>query len=847
MKQAVAARLSIELRSPERAAQAVRNGAPAKLALPTPTLTDLETRAARILRDLYAPAGVLVNDDMQVVHFHGETDFYLEQKPSEGSINLLRLARESLVQPLRKAVEAALTQKEPVHESGIPVQYAQETRQVKLSVIPLSEEAPFCLVLFEEEPHKDGITAAAQNIGPEPNASELQFSHVQRDLARTRDYLRKVIEQHEATTEELRAANEESRSANEELQSTNEELRTAKEQLQSSNEELTTVNDELKHRNGELNVATSDLSNILNAATIPIIMVGMDLRLRRFTPAAERLLGMVSNDIGRTITEIHFPFHLAFLKDMLLQTLQSLNLQQRRIQDREGRWYELFVRPYRTIDDRIDGAVMTFIDIDDSTRALDQAERAREFSEGIVETVQHPLLVLNPDLRVLRANRAFYTTFGARSEDTVGQTIDDLGNGQWKRSNLRRLLEQALFRDVPFGDLEITHEFPQIGTRTMRLNARRTPSLDGNFSLLLAIEDVTERREAAEIQYQRLFESAKDGIIVLESPSGIVVDVNPYFLELSRYSKAELLGKPFREIPPFLDVEQGRRLVSETVERGTVRYDSVALRARDRRDLIVEIIANRYRLKDRSLIQINIRDVTEKRRSEEEVRRSNLDLQQFAFAASHDLQEPLRTITSYLELLQQQHEEKLGPQANEYIRFIINAADHMRQLVLDLLGFAQVARSEMNRAEISVEAALSSVSLNLQLAIESSQVRITFDHLPVVCADETQLVQLLQNLISNAIKYRREEPPRIHLSASDAGPEWVFSVQDNGIGIDMKHAEHIFAVFKRLHGRKYPGTGVGLAICKRIIDRHNGRIWVESQLGAGSTFYFTLPRRTKQD
>ncbi len=679
------------------------------------------------------------------------------------------------------------------------------------------------------------------------SSAELQVSRVQRELAQTKDYLRKVIEQHEATTEELRASNEEARSTNEELQSTNEELRTAKEQLQSSNEELTTVNDELKHRNSELDLASNDLSNILNAATIPIIMVGMDFRLRRFTPAAERLLGMASSDIGRTITEIHYPFHLPYLKEMLVETLQSLTVQQRQIQDRDGRWYKLSVRPYRTVDDRIDGAVMTFIDIDDATRALEQAERAREFSEGIVETVQHPLLVLDSDLRVVRATGAFYNTFGVRPEDTLGRTIDDLGNGQWKGSDLRRLLEQALLRDVPFRDLEITHAFPHIGTRTMRLNARRTPAIDATFRLLLAIEDVTERREAAEIQYQRLFESAKDGIIVLESPSGIVVDVNPYILELSRYSKAEVLCKPFREIPLFLDVEEGRRLVPETIECGTVRYDSVPVRTRDEREVIVEIVANSYRVKERSLIQVNIRDVTEKRRSEETVRRSNLDLQQFAFAASHDLQEPLRTITNYLELFQRQHEGKLGTQADEQIHFIAGAADHMRHLVLDLLGFAQVARTEVKRTEVSVEAALSSVLMSLQMAIDSSQARITFDHLPVVYADETQLNQLLQNLISNAIKYRAEEAPRIHLSAREAGPEWVFSVQDNGIGMDMRYAEHIFTVFKRLHGRRYPGSGIGLAICKRIAERHGGRIWVESEPGQGSTFYFTLPKQEKRN
>jgi light-regulated signal transduction histidine kinase (bacteriophytochrome) len=176
---------------------------------------------------------------------------------------------------------------------------------------------------------------------------------------------------------------------------------------------------------------------------------------------------------------------------------------------------------------------------------------------------------------------------------------------------------------------------------------------------------------------------------------------------------------------------------------------------------------------------------------------------------------------------------------------ITGAADHMRQLVLDLLGFSQVARTEINPSEVSVEAVLSTVMLNLQMAIESSQARITFDHLPSVFMDETQLIRLLQNLLANAIKYRGKEPPRIHLSAREAGPELIFSVKDNGLGIDMRHAEHIFTVFKRLHGREYPGTGIGLAICKRIVERHGGRIWVESQPGKGSTFYFALLRHGK--
>jgi two-component system CheB/CheR fusion protein len=830
-------------------------GSPSRPALAIPTLMEIETRAARMMRDLYAPAGVIIDEDMQVLHFHGQTGFYLEHVPGEASLNLLRLVRESLVYPLRNALEAAVLRKQPVHEPGIVVHHGDESRRIKLSVLPLSTDADYCLVLFEEEVQTDGITQPVHDRAPDratdraedPGAAELQLDRVQRDLSQTRDYLRSVIEQHEATTEELRAANEEARSTNEELQSTNEELRTAKEQLQSSNEELSTLNDELKHRNIELNLVSNDLSNILNAATIPIIMVGTDLRLRRFTPAAERIFHMAPGDIGRPVTDIHYPFSLPHLKNMLVETLNNLTVQHRRIQNGDGCWFDLYVRPYRTIDDRIEGAVITFIDIDEATRALEAAENARAFAEGIVETVQHPMLVLDNELRVRRATGAFYRTFEARLEDTVGRTLETLGGGQWRVPELRALLEKALVDDLPFRDLEITREFPNIGTRTMRLHARRIPSTDANYQALVAIEDVTDRQEAAEIQYRRLFESAKDAIIVADAQTGIVLDVNPYFVELSRYPKADLLQKPFREIGPFIGVAQVRDLIPDTRERDAIRYESVLLTARDRREIIVDIVANCYRVKDRGFIQVNIRDVTEKKRGEEELRRSNLDLQQFAFAASHDLQEPLRTITSFLELFQRQHEGKLGPEADQHIRFIVGAASHMRQLVLDLMGFAQVARSEMNRQEIGMEAILSTVLLNLQLAIESSHAQITFDALPAVYADETQMHRLLQNLISNSIKYRSKETPRIHLSARDAGSEWVFSVQDNGIGLNMKYADHIFTVFKRLHGREFPGTGIGLAVCKRIVERHGGRIWVESQPGAGATFFFSLTKRERQD
>ena len=806
----------------------------------SPPLAQIENRATRILRDLYAPPGVTVNDAMQILHFHGQTSLYLEPPSGEASLSLFRVAHQSLVFALRKAVDTAAARNSAVHEDGIRFDRGGNIREITIRVVPITELGMrYYLILFEDRGVRQKPAALA-GATPATEGVDGQGQPESRELSETREYLRKVIDQHEVAIEELRAAHEEVQSSNEEMQSSNEELRTAKEELQSSNEELITVNEELKNLNEALGAANNDLTNVLNAVNIPIVMVGMDLRVRRFTPAADRLLNTVASDIGRLISDVHYTVQVPGMAAMLLAALETLTVQQTTAQNREGRWYSVTVRPYRTTDDRIDGAVITFIDIDDVTRALERAEAARDFAEGMVETIQHPLLVLDHELRVRRATSAFYKTFHVAPEETQGQKLFSLGDGQWNIPRLRTLLEEALMRDVPFRDLDVDHSFPEIGHRTMRLNGRRISGRDRQFhTILLAIEDVTERKEAAEIQYRRIFESAKDGIVVLDGTSGHITDVNPYFLELTRYPREELLGRSFWEIAPFRKAEEGRRLMPEVLEKGIARYDSVRLQAQDGRFLIVEMVANCYRVRELVLVQVNIRDVTQRRQAEEDLRRSNLDLQQFAFAASHDLQEPLRTVINQVQLLQKQYQSKLGPEADIMIDFITSASDRMRQMVLDLLSYAQTARADIVIAPVNVEGVLAMALANLQLAIENTGARVTFDHLPTVLMDQTQLLQLLQNLIGNALKYRGPEPPRIHLSAQAAGKEWRFCVEDNGLGIDPQYHEHIFTVFKRLHGPEYPGTGIGLATCKRIIERHGGRIWVESEPGKGAKFFFT--------
>ncbi len=216
--------------------------------------------------------------------------------------------------------------------------------------------------------------------------------------------------------------------------------------------------------------------------------------------------------------------------------------------------------------------------------------------------------------------------------------------------------------------------------------------------------------------------------------------------------------------------------------------------------------------------------------------------EQFAYAASHDLREPLRTIASYTQLLDRRYSELLDGDGREFMKYITESVQRMDLLLNDLLSYSHQFKNQQPFGNVSAEAVLAGVLMNLDTTIKSSGAMVTHDPLPEVISDFVQLGQVFQNLIANSIKYRGEEPPRIHISAKETDDDTVFSFADNGIGIEPRYHEQIFGVFKRLHGREYPGTGIGLALAKRIIERHHGRIWVESELGNGATFRFAIPK-----
>ncbi len=470
---------------------------------------DIKKEAERIILSRYAPAGVIVSDRMEILDFHGHTGLYLEHPQGGASLNLLKMAREGIKLPLRSAIHEAKKQNSPVRTEGLQVKFNGRLKELNLEVLPVKAPHPgegYFLILFEDaaaHPSGEVGTREPASKGKRRRAKKgeenAEIIRLEQELQTTKKHLQSIIEEYEATNEELRAANEEVLSGNEELQSINEELETAKEELQSANEELTTLNDELQSRNLTLDQLNFDMINLLTSVNLPVIMLGSDLCVRRFTPLGEKVLNLAATDIGRSILHIRLGIHVPDLETSTLEVINTGIVKEVEVQDPEGIWYTLQIRPYRTTENRIEGAVLAWINIHALKRSLEQAKESRDYAEAIVETVREPLIVLDKDFHVKTANRSFYQTFQTSPGETEGCLIYELGKHQWDIPGLRKLLEEILLQNISFQDVEIEHKFPAIGRRTVRLNARRiAQKANGTHMILLAIEDVTEHKKMEE-------------------------------------------------------------------------------------------------------------------------------------------------------------------------------------------------------------------------------------------------------------------------------------------------------------------------------------------------------------
>ncbi|MCF7786842.1 MAG: PAS domain-containing protein [Prosthecobacter sp.] len=463
-----------------------------------PVVGDIRKQADAVVLSQFAPAGVVVNSSMEILQFRGRTGPFLENTPGEASLSLLKMARQGLAVELRTLIAKATKQKRHAEKSDIQVRYEGRMLTVNVKVIPLlmpNFSEIFFLVLFEET-SAVSVPASRKSQTLRPSATQRELEQLRDELDATKLSLQNIIEEQDASNEELRAANEEILSSNEELQSTNEEMETATEELQSTNEELVTLNDELQIRNVELQELSDDMGNLFSSVDIPILMLSNDLCIRRYTPRAVKVLNLIAADIGRPISDFKIKLNLPNLQDLILEVLETLHIKEQEVQDLDERWYSLRIRPYKTVDNRINGVVLTLQDIDAIKRTLARVESALSYAEAIVATAREPLLILDGELRVKTANESFYRTFGMTPPGTQGKFIYDLGDRTWDIPQLRELLEKILSQHSAFQDFRIQHDFPGIGMKTMLLNARRLAPEPGQPpQILLALEDVTARPE----------------------------------------------------------------------------------------------------------------------------------------------------------------------------------------------------------------------------------------------------------------------------------------------------------------------------------------------------------------
>ena len=373
------------------------------------------------------------------------------------------------------------------------------------------------------------------------------------------------------------------------------------------------------------------------------------------------------------------------------------------------------------------------------------------------------------------------------------------------------------------------------------------------FAAITREMDQRQRAEEAlrrsEKRFRSLTENSSDVIAIVDGMA-VVSYLSPSVHKVFGYQPDELIGRSALNWIHSDDLQRTiEALRAVDAQPGTPQYTEFRFKHKDGSWCNVETVGQRP-IDDSAVegIVVTARDVTDRNRfarelerQTRELRRSNAELEQFAYVASHDLQEPLRMVTSFTQLLSKRYRGKMDAEADEFIDYVVDGVSRMQGLIHDLLAYSRVGSRVHEFTNVDCEAILDKALANLRVALEESEGAVTHGALPTVTGDSSQLAQLFQNLIGNALKFRGDSPPRIHVSSRRHGKEWIFTVQDNGIGIDSEFAERIFVIFQRLHSREeYPGTGIGLAICRKIVERHGGRIWVESQSDRGSTFYFSI-------
>ncbi|MBI2571668.1 MAG: PAS domain S-box protein [Candidatus Schekmanbacteria bacterium] len=517
--------------------------------------------------------------------------------------------------------------------------------------------------------------------------------------------------------------------------------------------------------------------------------------------------------------------------------------------------------PIRDENGTVTGVVLVFRDITERRRQEQTTQRALSYAETIIATLREPFVVLTDDLRVKTANRSFYAYFQVQKEDTEGRHIYDLGNRQWDIPALRTLLGDVLHGQGAICDFEVAHDFPTIGRKVMRLNARCfLASDDGAPLILLAIEDMTERRRMAqtlaesETRYRRLFEAAEVGILILDGATGRIFDASPYIMAMLEYSKQDLIGKQLWHIGLFADIAACQEAFKILQEKGYVRYEHLPLQTKGGKRADVEFVSNVYMVDNQSVIQCNIRDITDRVRLEKEALERTAELadlnrrkDEFLAMLSHELRNPLAPILTAAHLLRDEGDD--NPIRKQATAIIARQAGQLARLIDDLMEVSRITTGKVElfqeRVDLCGIAKLAVQTVNPIIERHKHELAVSLPREPIwVFADAARMEQVVVNLLSNAAKYT-EPGGHISLCVEQRDEEAILRVRDAGIGIAPELLPRVFDLFTqaaRAPDRSQGGLGIGLTIVHRLVEMHRGRIQAQSDgLQRGSEFTIYLP------
>ena len=813
-----------------------------------------EVKMADVMNEAVAEelglAAVYVDETYNILHAIGEFKKFMELPDKGFSINLLQMLPENIALSVGTAIRKATSQNERILCKSMKIQTSKECVSFDLLVNPFalnaSGNSKGSLLLFIPKTEQKGKAVVVERPCKTTGG---RITELEEELQQTRLNLSNVVQEVEIGNEELQATNEELLAANEELQSTNEEL-------QSVNEELHTVNAELQQKIEDLASLNDDMDNLLESTDIGTIFLDRDMRIRKFTPSAKEHFNLQDTDIHRPIH--HFSNSFETQKntfDRVQAVLDTGKPLQQELKTRDGKWFLKRITPFRNRNHEIDGAVMSFVDINELKQSETKIKESEKQFKALYDNAPDMFASFDLEGTIINCNSRMVSNLGyTSSKNLLGKHLSDLyipSECHKVKSRLEEFKRSGKLSNVE-RDLVRTDG----STITVSVNSEILYNEEGEeLYSICSLRDISEIKDTQEQlrDKNRAFEQLIEGTMA-GYWDWMIQDnteyLSPSFKAMFGYEDHEMENSPEawqkiihpEDLPDVFEVFE-----KHVTSKGKIPYDNQV----------------RYFHKDGSIVWVYCRgkviewdengsplrmvgchtDITPLKNVEVELYRSNRELEQFAYVASHDLQEPLNTITDFVKLFEIEYKGKLDDNAEQYLDFIIQAADRMGKLVKGVLGYSRIGKSKEN-VSVDCNTLLEEVKKDLEKRMKDTGTKLVVDKLPTIKGYPTELHSLFLNLLSNAIKFRKEDTtPEIEIRVKELDAFWKFSIQDNGIGIAEKNLDKVFNIFQRLNNLdSYEGTGIGLAQCKKIVELHGGQIKVSSKLEKGSQFNFTIKK-----